>query len=63
MNAILENLINGNLSDARNGAEWYSWTSLKNFLLTEHGYSLAKSCVLAHYLKTGEGFQETCDID
>ena len=65
MNEIFENLINGNLSDAKRlaqsiqaGEEKLAIHAAENF-----GYSWTKAKLAAHYLKTGNSWQAYCDAD
>lgn len=63
MSAIFDNLINGNLSDAKRGAKRKSLSALRAHALEFFGWSEAKSFAVAAYLK-GEGtFQAYCDAE
>lgn len=62
METMIDNLINGNLKTAKAQAKRFSLIAIKNHL-TELQWSDAKTYAAAVYLKTGEGFQDYCDID
>lgn len=61
MNKMIENLINGNLTDARAQAKRYSISYIAAFMRSEYGWSCKKAVAGARYLKTGKGFQAYCD--
>ena len=61
MQSMVNNLINGNLTDAKNQARNVNIHTIKRYLQNAMGWSYAKSMAAASYLKTGEGFQEYCD--
>lgn len=63
MQTVFDNLINGNLKDARKGARRFSQSSLFGFAVGFCGWSDVKAYAAALYLKTGEGFQRFCDAD
>jgi hypothetical protein len=56
MKSLIENYINGNLSDARKQAKKYSQSKIREALL-EYGFSELKAALVAAWLKTGAGFQ------
>lgn len=57
---VVENFINGNISDARRMAEVVSYRELiRGFF--DAGWSARKSMLSARYLKFGKGWQECCD--
>jgi hypothetical protein len=60
MKHMIENLINGNLADAKSQAKRYSYDKI-NLYLVGIGWSSLKASAAAHYLKSGEGFQKFCD--
>lgn len=60
MQNMIENLINGNLRDAKKQARRFSETKIYSFL-KEIGWSERKAQLATAYLKTGLGFQEYCD--
>lgn len=62
MKQLIENYINGNLSEARKRARRYSVGKIR-LALIEHGYSFKKATLTAEFLKTGEGWQAACDAD
>lgn len=57
---MIENLINGNLTDAKHQAKKYRRSKIYGHLI-EQGWSHSRATLAAHYLKTGEGFQAYCD--
>jgi len=61
MNTMLENLINGNLSTAKNQAKKYTFTRIVNFM-KDAGYEETESNNAALYLKGHIEFQEYCNI-
>lgn len=62
MQNMIQNLLNGNLSDARGQAKRYSYDKINLYLL-ELGWSSIRASAAAHYLKTGHGFQAYCDAN
>ncbi len=63
MNELIENIINGNLRDARKQAEAFELSEIRTALVDEYGYSVNKAILTAYWLKTGEGWQESCDAE
>jgi hypothetical protein len=63
MKTMIENYINGNLSDARKQAKRFSHRAIREALQEMCGYSLNKAALTADWLKTGEGRQEACDAE
>lgn len=61
MHSLIENLINGNLSDARKQAKRHSQNAIRHALQDDYGWSPIKSALAALWLKTGAGYQEYCD--
>ena len=61
MHNMLENLINGNCSDARRQARRFSQTKIRAFLVEDWGWTWQRATLCAEYLKTGNGFQAYCD--
>lgn len=61
MQTMLENFINGNLTDAKRQAKRFSHSAIRNALMDDYGYSANKAALTADYLKTGTGFQSACD--
>ena len=63
MKSVIENFINGNLTDAKRGAKQYSDRSLANFMIDHFGYEPSKARMVAYYLKgqCGVTFQMACD--
>ena len=59
MNAI-QNLINGNLTDAKNLAKKYSYWKLMT-LAEDLGYSIHQCVAISGYLKGAISFQSYCD--
>lgn len=51
MQSVFNNLINGNLTDAKNGAKSYRGTQLQQYAQTELGWTERRSHLAARYLK------------
>jgi hypothetical protein len=62
MESLINNLINGNLTDARRQARRFSQGKIVKALL-QFQFSEVKALRAALYLKTGEGFQAYCDAE
>ena len=63
MQTMIDNYINGNLTDARRQAKRFSLASIRAALVDVCGYGFKKATLTAEYLKTGNGFQLACDED
>lgn len=61
MNSMIENLINGNLTDAKRQAKRFSELSISVHLTDIMGWSDERALAAAHYLKTGNDFQKYAD--
>jgi hypothetical protein len=61
-NEVVENLINGNIKDARKGAKRYSFENLR-LAGEEAGMGEMKAQTMAYFLKTGDSWQRFCDLD
>jgi hypothetical protein len=61
LDRLADNLINGNISDARKQARRHSEFRLSMFFRQCCCWPLEKSMLAAHFLKTGEGWQAYCD--
>ena len=61
MRAMIENLINGNISTARKQAKRFRLPDIEAALREEYGWSETKALRAAVFLKTGEQFQAYCD--
>jgi hypothetical protein len=61
LESLADNLINGNLKDARKRAERYSYKKLVDTFKEYLGFSDNKAFLAANYLKTGDSYQEYCD--
>lgn len=59
---MIDDLINGNLKDAKQKAHDHNKLSIKRYLL-DIGWSVDKSEKAATYLKTGNGWQDYCDAE
>lgn len=62
MQRVIENYINGNLTDAKKGAKRCGFQALRTELQENYGYSFRAADAIALYLKGQMGFQEHCDI-
>lgn len=60
MNRLIDNLINGNLTDARRMAKGYKAWFIRESLIKQ-GYSLNKAVLTADWLKGRECWQAACD--
>ena len=58
---MLNNLINGNISDAKAQAKRFSLERISNFFVTDCGWDRDTSWPIAGFLKTGQNWQEACD--
>ena len=61
MKSLIENYMNGNLSECRRQAKRHSRASIENALVEMLGYTNEKAYLTALWMKTGEGFQAACD--
>ncbi len=61
MEAMILNLLNGNLSDAKRQAKKFSWNKIYHYCWTRLEWSQTKSTCATYYLKTGKSFQAYCD--
>lgn len=61
MSALANNLINGNLSDAKEQAKSKNGTAISHYLRDCFGFSPKRAELASHYLKTGKGYQAYCD--
>lgn len=62
MERMIENLILGNLKDAKKAAKRFSVGSIRAYLVEVYGWSNAKSAWAALYLKgNAMGWQRYCD--
>lgn len=61
MKKLIENFINGNLTDAKEQAQRHSWKKIFQALRDDYGYSEAKAIATADYLKGEGSFQRACD--
>lgn len=62
MNSLIENYINGNLKTARKQAKRFSQNKIRE-AMQDYGFSALKAALVAAWLKTGEGYQASCDAD
>lgn len=60
MNELIDNLINGNLSDAKRMAKPFKVWDIRVALLN-NGYSLNKALLTADWLKGRDCWQAACD--
>lgn len=61
MKTMINNYINGNLTEARQQAKRHSAGMIVVFLCHDYGYTTGKALAVARWLKTGKGWQEACD--
>jgi len=63
METLINNLVNGNLTEARKSATRFSQVKLYEALQEMLGYSDNKAARCSMWLKTGEGWQAYCDAE
>lgn len=61
MKKVFDNLINGNLEDAKRGAKRYGTASLTMHCTEELGFTWEQAFHAVNYLKNGGSFQAYCD--
>jgi len=62
MQSIIDNLINGNLKEAKRKAKRHSFFLLLDYMRSETEWSAAKSWAAAKYLKGMCSYQDYCDV-
>ncbi len=62
MQAMFNNYINGNLTDAKKQARRFSFDRIRLFLI-DSGYSENRAAAVAGYLKGLVPFQTACDAE
>lgn len=60
MQKMIDNLINGNLKDAKKQAKRYRQADIMQFCI-DSGFSFEKSVAMAMYLKNQIEYQQYCD--
>ena len=63
MKTLIENYINGNITTARKQAKRHGLGTIRRALEEDFGFSALKSALVAIFLKTGEGWQASCDAE
>lgn len=63
MKRLIENFINGNLTDAKKDAKRFRLQTIYNTLRRDHGFSHERAYATAYYLKypSQETYQKACD--
>ena len=61
MNSIIDNYINGNLTDARRMAKGKKLDAITRCMKEDYGFSDKKAMFVAMFLKNKATFQESCD--
>ena len=61
MNTLIDNLINGNLADAKRQARQFSTWEIRDALQDMAGYSLNKATLTADWLHGRDCWQAACD--
>jgi len=61
MQKVFDNLINGNLTEAKRGAKRHSIARLNDFAIEELGWFPRRAWFAAEYLKGVGSFQDYCD--
>lgn len=62
MQRIVQNYINGNLTDAKHGAKDRPYTSVRR-AFEQYGFSLLTACAITDYLKGLGSFQAAADAE
>lgn len=62
MKSMINNLINGNLKDAKKQAKLFRQADIMQYCL-DNGYSFEKSVAMAMYLKNQIDNQQYCDAN
>lgn len=63
MHSIIENLINGNLTDAKQAAKRFALFDIARAACADFGMTRNKAIMAAAYLKGRATFQAYCDAD
>jgi hypothetical protein len=63
MKQMIENLINGNLTDARKRSKQFSMGRIAKYCIVHLEWSESRAWCAAHFLKTGLGWQDYCDAE
>jgi len=63
MNSLIQNYINGNLTDAKRQAARYDLFSIARALRNDYGYSRNAATMIASFLKGRCTFQAACDAE
>lgn len=61
MQKVFDNLINGNLKDAKKGAKRYHPARLSLYCVEVLGYNWERTFHTVNYLRHGGSFQSYCD--
>jgi hypothetical protein len=62
MQRMIDNLINGNLKEAKKQAKRYRQADIMQWC-TDNGYGFEKAVAMAMYLKNQIDFQQYCDAE
>lgn len=63
MNSLIENYINGNLTDAKRQARRHSFMSIVNALRDDFGKNAEEAVAIADFLKGQGSFQAAADAE
>lgn len=63
LQTIIDNYVNGNLSDAKKGARRFPHHVLRDHLVNVLGYSERKAALTADWLKGRDCWQAACDAE
>ena len=63
MKTMIDNLINGNLKDAKRQAKRYKQADIMQFCIEEYGMSFEKAVASAMFLKNQIDHQQYCDAE
>lgn len=61
MNELIDNLINGNLKDAKRQAKGFPHWVIQNYLMSYCSHSWEKATLTADWLKGRDCWQAACD--
>lgn len=63
MERMLNNFINGNLTDAKKQARRFGCGQIRTALIDQYGYSFRKATLTAEWLKGQGDWQAACDAE
>lgn len=63
MKSMIDNLINGNLKDAKKQAKRYKQADIMEYCLNDYGMGFERAVASAMYLKNQIDHQQYCDAE